>query len=78
MHIGPHNVARAERGVTLERLRGDIAEVVRKLAVYVRARLDAVAGGADPIVADPIVGGVDNGECTGPSKGRRGEVRGDG
>ena len=70
VHIGPHNVARAERGValertataravedrnqefksdradvremagSLERLRGDIAEVARKLAAYVRARLE--------------------------------------
>ena len=27
MHIGPHNVARAERGVALERVRASIAEV---------------------------------------------------
>ena len=108
VHIGPHNVARAERGValerpataravedrnqefksdradvremegSLERLRGDIAEVVRKLAVYVRARLERSRRGRSGPVADPIVGGVDNGECTGPSKGRRGEVHGDG
>ena len=78
MHIGPHNVARAERGValerpataravedrnqefksnradvremegSLERLRGDIAEVVRKLAVYVRARLERSRGRDGP------------------------------
>ena len=103
VHIGPHNVARAERGValerpataravedrnqefksdradvremegSLERLRGDIAEIARKLAVYVRRASSAVAGGVDP-----IGGGAANGECTGPSKGRRGEVHGDG
>ena len=78
VHIGPHNVARAERGValerpataravedrnqefksnradvremegSLERLRGDIAEVVRKLAVYVRARLERSRGRSGP------------------------------
>ena len=104
MHIGPHNVARAERGValerpataravedrnqefksdradvremegSLERLRGDIAEVVRKLAVYVAGAPRAQSRAE----RNPIVGGADNGECTGPSKGRRGEVHGNG
>ena len=55
-------------GGSLERLRGDIAEVARKLAAYVRARLERSRGRSGP----------DNGECTGPSKGRRGEVHGDG
>ena len=55
---------------SLERLRGDIAEVVRKLVRRTCGRASsAVAGGADQIVADPIVGGADNGEGTGPSKG---------
>ena len=78
VHIGPHNVARAERGValerpataravedrnqefksdradvremegSLERLRGDIAEIARKLAVYVRARLERSRGRSGP------------------------------
>ena len=78
VHIGPHNVARAERGVALERpataravedrnqefksdradvremegsleqLRGDIAEVARKLAAYVRARLERSRGRSGP------------------------------
>ena len=39
---------------SLERLRGDIAEVVRKLAVYVRARLERSRGRSGPVVADPI------------------------
>ena len=103
VHIGPHNVARAERGValerpataravedrnqefksdradvremegSLERVRASIAEVARKLAAYVRARLERSRGRSGP-----DRGGADNGECTGPSEGRRGEVRGDG
>ena len=103
VHIGPHNVARAEREValertataravedrnqefksdradvremegSLERLRRDIAEVARKLAAYVRARLERSRGRSGPDRDGP-----DNGECTGPSKGRRGEVHGDG
>ena len=74
MHIGPHNVARAERKVALERtvtaravenrnqefkseradvremegslehVRDSIAEVARKLAVCVRARLECSRG----------------------------------
>ena len=78
VHIGPHNVARAERGVTLERpaparavedrnpefksdradvremegsleqLWGEIAEVARKLAAYVRARLERWSGRSGP------------------------------
>ena len=78
VHIGPHNVARAERGVALERpataravedrnqefksdradvremegsleqLRGDIAEVARKLAAYVLARLERSRGRSGP------------------------------
>ena len=64
---------------SLERVRAGIAEIARELAVYVRGRASsAVAGGAEPIVADPIGGGADNGKCTGPSEGRRGEVHGDG
>ena len=52
------------------------SEVARKLAAYVRERLRAQSRSErDPIVADLIGGGADNGECTGPSKGRRGEVR---
>ena len=46
---------------SLERVRASIAEVARKLAVYVRARLERSRGGADPIVADPIGGGADRG-----------------
>ena len=38
---------------------------------------DALEAG-DEREAAPIGGGADNGECTGPSKGRRGEVHGDG
>ena len=102
VHIEPHNVARAERGValerpatpravedrnqefkssraevrqmewSLERVRASIAEVARNLAVYGGASpRSSVAGGADL-----IGGGADNGECTGLSEGRRGEVRG--
>ncbi len=78
VHIGPHNVARAERGVklertataravedlnqefksdradvremegSLERLRGDIAEIAKKLAVYVRARFGRSRGRSGP------------------------------
>ena len=77
-NIGPHNIARAERRVALERtaiaravenrnqefmsaradvremegalerLRGDIAEVARKLAAYVRARLERSHGRSGP------------------------------
>ena len=78
VHIGPHNVARAERGValerpataravedrnqefktvsaevremegSLERVRASIAEVARKLAAYVRARLERSRGRSGP------------------------------
>ena len=78
MHIGPHNVARAERGVALERtataravedrnqefksdradvremegtlarVRENIAEIVQKLAAYVRARLERSRGRSGP------------------------------
>ena len=78
MHIGPHNVARAERGValertaparavedrnqefksdradvremegSLERVRASIAEIARKLAVYVRERLERSRGRSGP------------------------------
>ena len=78
VHIGPHNVARAERGValerpataravedrnqefksaradvremegSLERVRASIAEIARKLAVYVRARLERSRGRSGP------------------------------
>ena len=78
VHIGPHNVARAERGVALERtataravedrnqefksnradvremegtlarVREDIAEIVQKLAAYVRARLERSRGRSGP------------------------------
>ena len=66
VHIGPHNVTRAERGVALER-----TATVRAVEDRNQEFKSAVAGGADP-----IGGGADNGECTGPSKGRRGEVHG--
>ena len=78
VHIGPHNVARAERGVALERtataravedrnqefksdradvremegtlarVRENIAEIVQKLAAYVRARLERSRGRSGP------------------------------
>ncbi len=78
VHIGPHNVARAERGValertataravedrnqefksaradvremegSLERVRATIAEIARKLAVYVRAHLERSRGRSGP------------------------------
>ena len=95
VHIGPHNVARAERGValertataravedrnqefksvradvremegSLERVRARIAEVARKLAVYVRARLEHSRGaertrsrrtrsGVEPLMANAL------------------------
>ena len=64
---------------SLERVRASIAEVARKLARLRAGALgSAVAGGAAPIVEDLIGGGADNGQRTGPSEGRRGEVHGDG
>ena len=78
VHIGPHNVARAERGValartataravedrnqefksdradvremegSLERVRASIAEIAKKLAAYVRVRLERSRGRSGP------------------------------
>ena len=59
---------------SLERVRASIAEVARKLAAYVRERLERSRGRSGP----PTGGGADNGEGTGPGEGRRSEVHGDG
>ena len=103
VHIGPHNVARAERGWCWRgpRPRGRWRTAIRSLRATAQrskrwrgccgaptlslprspSSSPPMFGIASSVVAGAtalITGGADNGKCTGPSKGRRGEVHGDG